>query len=186
MHSLNRILVNIKELLGDTTDMNRSEIINRVRDYAEQETECFYEDAYDWRETDTAGRWQSEYPENVLLGSEDPERLLEEIADCEAAQREERDNNLSMLGGYAFMPLNDLIPLLWTQSDTKSEKDEGFAVEMASYYIKNLAKLLSGEYFYNSLFYNTDEYTARISRDTHKKIQESPKDWAIVVFDQHF
>ena len=87
MHILNKILVNVKALLGDTADMDRCEVMNMVRDHAEQETDCFYEDAYDWRETDTAGQWAQTYPENVLLGSENPEQLREEIADAETAQK---------------------------------------------------------------------------------------------------
>lgn len=186
MHILNKILVNVKALLGDTADMDRSEVMNMVRDHAEQETDYFYEDAYDWRETDTAGRWAQTYPENVLLGSENPEQLREEIVDAETAQKEELDTSLKMLEGYARMPFNELVQTLWERRGSLPVDASSFAADMATYHIKKIAKLLSGEYFYDSFFYDANEYTARISPNTYKKIQENPGDWALVFFDQHF
>ena len=41
-----------------------------------------------------------------------------------------------------------------------------------------MAKLLDGEYFYDSCFYDTAEYTARLNEATIAKVQERPQDWA--------
>ena len=49
-----------------------------------------------------------------------------------------------------------------------------------------MAKLLDGEYFYDSYFYDTAKYTARLDETTMREIQEKPQDWALVFFDHHF
>ena len=55
MHALHRILVKLED---------EDETIDEIRSVAKSETEDYY-NAYDWRETDTAGRCESEYPCNV-------------------------------------------------------------------------------------------------------------------------
>lgn len=185
MHILNRILVNVEEALEGKCDIDRSEVISMVRNYAEQETDCFYAIAYDWRETDTAGRWAAQYPENVLLGSEDPDQLCKEIAAAEISQKERLDSCLKILEEYASMPFSELVQTIWTRH-VSLPVNATFAADMASTCFIIIAKLLTGEYFSNSLFYDTDKRTARINPYTYMKIQENPGDWALVFFDQHF
>lgn len=65
----------------------------------------------------------------------------------------------------------------------------GGTLIQASYYaflLKKTAKLSVGEYFYDSCFYDTAEYTARLNEATIAKVQEKPQDWALVFFDYHF
>ena len=53
MHTLHKILVRLhggNVPVADPED-DRSTKISAVRSYAESETECFYQDVYDWRET---------------------------------------------------------------------------------------------------------------------------------------
>lgn len=180
MHSLHKILVNIKEF----ADIERSELIAAVRSHAESETECFYESAYDWRETDCAGRWSKEYPENVMLGSEKPDQILKEVLQCRAWQEGELNMCFQQLGDLAKCSLLELKQKLWDQEE--QEPNERFPFNLAPYLLKNIGKILNGDYFYDSFFYNTEEYTAAISQNALEKIKAAPQEYALVFFDQHF
>ena len=79
MHILHRILVHLPGDVPASEGESRGEYLDRIRFYAETETEDFHEIAFDWRETATAGSWSDEHPENVLLGSENREKLLREL-----------------------------------------------------------------------------------------------------------
>ena len=72
MHILNRVLVRIYNGCNCLCDeiCSRDEAIRAARSWAETETEDYYPRVFDWRETDTAGGWKDQYPENVLLSKE--------------------------------------------------------------------------------------------------------------------
>ena len=180
MHSLHKVLVNIKEF----ADMERSELISAARSHAESATECFYESVYDWRETDCAGRWSSVYPENVMLGMENPDRIVEEIVQCRDAQEAELNMSIEQLGELAECSILELKQKLWNQVERKPDTE--FSFNLAPYLIKNIGKLLNGDYYYDSYFYNTEENTAAISQNTLENIMAAPQNYALVFFDQHF
>ena len=79
MHILHSILVHLPGDVPADEGESHEEYLERIRLYAEEETDKFYGAAYDWRETATAGGWAGEYPENVLLGSEDGKKLIREL-----------------------------------------------------------------------------------------------------------
>ena len=180
MHSLHKILINVKQF----GDLERDDLISEVRSYAESETDCFYETAYDWRETDCAGRWSDIYPENVMLGKEKPGQILKEVLQCRASQEEELDMCLQQLGSLAECSLVELKQKLWTSNSRKQSIDDG--TYLAPYLIKNIGKLLNGDYYYDSFFFDTSDFTAKISSKTIEEIKSAPQDWALVFFDQHF
>ena len=55
-----------------------------------------------------------------------------------------------------------------------------------TFQLKKMARLLDGEYFYDSYFYDTVKYTARLYETTMREVREKPQDWAPVFFDHHF
>ena len=89
MHILHRILVHLPGDVPASEGESRREYLERIRSYAETETEDFYEIAFDWHETATAGSWSDEHPENVLLGSEDRGKLLRELKKVRESQAQE-------------------------------------------------------------------------------------------------
>ena len=93
MHYLHKILVHI----SDVEVHEKNELIDAVRRYAENETEDAYGQAYDWRETDCAGRWSSEYPINVLFASDDVKRFVKELKDTMEVQKSEIQSCLAQL-----------------------------------------------------------------------------------------
>lgn len=180
MHSLHRILVSVKQF-GET---ERDDMISAVRSHAESVTESFYETAYDWRETDSAGRWSEIYPENVMLGSEYPERIVNEVITCKALQKSELEMCLWILKGLANCTLNELTQRLWRSDEEESVPSE--ADFIAPFLIKNIGKILDGDYFFDSYFYDTYHYTAHITKSTIDAIKQNPQDWAIAFFDYHY
>ena len=181
MHVLHRILVHIPDACN-VSGMEREEIIDSVRSQAESRTEEFADIVYDWRETETAGGWSEEYPENVLLGSESQERLIEELEEVRKFQCGEIEANLASFKERAGNSLTAAVNMM----QVSSEEQDGREVSMARYYLKKLAKLLCGEYNCDSGFYDTESYSARVDNGTLEKVRRKPEDWALVCFDYHY
>ena len=89
MHFLHKILVRIPDAVADRELYENDELIDAVRNYAENETESYYGQAYDWRETDSAGRWSARYPVNVLFADEDLDSFVHELEEAIQNQRQE-------------------------------------------------------------------------------------------------
>lgn len=182
MHILHSILVHLPGDVPADEGESREKYLERIRSYAEEETDEFYEVAYDWRETATAGGWADEYPENVLLGSEDGKKLIRELKRVQESQAQEIKCNMAQLVHCFGDQLSGIV------SGIQKGSVRGTPIQ-ASYYaflMKKMAKLLDGEYFYDSCFYDTAEYSARLNEATIAKVQERPQDWALVFFDYHF
>lgn len=167
MHILHRILVRV---VGNGT---REDIIDEARSRAESLTEDFYEQAFDWRVTDSAGRWEEEYPENVILSRENIERFKSELERCLLAQQKEIEYRLENICKTSS-DIRELVNLANTGKST------------FVYDLRCLAELLYGEYNCDSGFYNTEEYTAKITSSTIDAVKASPNDWALVMFDYHY
>ena len=180
MHSLHKILVRLNGghvPVADPED-SRSVKISAARSYAVSETECFYEDAYDWRETDTAGRWKADYPENVLLSAENLDRFLAELEECRKWQNADISYALQQLKDVGLNDLDTLVHTIQNSSDRM--------YYLAPYQLKCIGRLLDGEYFYGSHFYSTEGYTAKITESLIEEVKSSPDDWALVMFDLHY
>lgn len=90
MHYLHKILVYIPDVVSDRRDYEKTELLEAIRNHAENQTESYYEQAFDWRETGCAGRWSTEYPTNVLLAEDNPTRFVSELS----AAMEEQQNEI--------------------------------------------------------------------------------------------
>ena len=178
MHALHRILVNLEEIsiTQEYLQNNREEAIDKIKDYADSETQDFYGTVFDWRETEHAGRWSDEFPESVLLSSEKPELLLEQIQSCQKLQKEEINNNLKYIKQEAGENLTSIMEY------TSKEPIKSLGV---LYSLKTLANLLSGSYCFDSFFYDTDDWTSKINDSTFEKVKQSPEQWALVLCDYH-
>jgi hypothetical protein len=128
-----------------------------------------------------AGFEKSEYPENVLLGSEDGGMLLRELKEIQESQALEIEYCMDTLTKCFGDQLSGII------SGIQKGAMDGSPMQIShAFLLKKMAKLLDGEYFYDSYFYDTAKYTARLDESTMREIQEKPQDWALVFFDHHF
>ena len=85
MHVLHKILV-YKEEGFDVTELEQ-ERIDEARSLAEYDTEKYFEEVYDWRETETAGAWSDEYPKQVYFASDDIDWFINEIKEAVASRK---------------------------------------------------------------------------------------------------
>lgn len=184
MHCLHRILVYIPEVADDVKNTNKAELIDLIRSCAEERTEDYYEQVFDWRETDTAGRWEDMYPENVIFAKDNPEQFIKELTECLSLQKSEIESDFAQLKCTVGTDLEQIKEGLWNR---KSYDDkQGKCTNMTAYYLRNISKLLYGEYTFDSGFYNSHEYTARLYQSDIEEISKNPNDWALVMFDYHY
>lgn len=184
MHYLHRILVHIPSVTNSSTEtMCRTELLDNIRSYADHETEDYYQFAFDWRETDSAGRWSSEYPENVILAEDDVENFIQELLLVMEARNSEIQKCLAQLKNSVGTDLEKIIQGLQERKGLVDSKN-GFDC-MTPYYLYCIAAHLHGNYRCDSYFYNTHEYSSCLFQDDIDKIKENPKDWALVMFDYH-
>ena len=170
MHALHCILLKISP----------GQPINEIRYIAEEETECYYGRCYDWRETKTAGRWDTLYPENVILAKDDLDKFIKIL-------EETQDNIKAEIGYYLKILIgNDADLKLSELPDKLSIKNNNMSVKMKRYNLRKLAQLLDYQYCFESRFYNVEEYDSYISESTFNDIKNNPENWAIVMFDYHF
>lgn len=185
MHFLHKILVHIPSAIDVVEETPRAEILNAVTCYARNETECFYERAYDWREDDSAGRWSDEYPQQAYLASEDLEWFMKELDEIQREQKYEIDFALKNLQESMGTNVAEIATELWNRNSRNYDSTTG-ATDMSAYYLHVLAQFLYGEYRCDSCFYNTKEYTARLYQSDLDAIRGNPENWALVMFDYHY
>ena len=109
MHFLHKILVHIPSAITIEVDTTREDILSAVKYHAHSETECFYEQAYDWREDESAGRWENEYPQQAYLASEDLEWFINELEEIQKFQKGEIDMAFSQLSTTVGTDLKHII-----------------------------------------------------------------------------
>lgn len=187
MHILHKILVNIPSTPGTDRVDSREDLMEALRTYADDQTKDFYDDAFDYREVDTAGGWEDEYPENVILGSENAERLLNELQVSREAQYQELQFCLEALQHLADLSVKELAQELWLHKDEAANiQVDSHTWRRAPNLLVKIARLLNGNYFYYSCFYDTDAYTATVNQGTLDRVRQSPEEWALVLFDYHY
>lgn len=158
MHYLHRILVNISEL---REEKGRKPNAKEIRDFAEARTENYYGIAYDWRETDSAGRWKVLYPKQVYLASNNLEWFKNELNEVIAIQRNNLESAVEQLRSSCGTDLDKIIDSLWQFKNAWDRREDG-TNGMTAYYLAKIAQLLHGDYDADSCFYNTDTYLANL------------------------
>ena len=184
MHYLHRILVYIPDAVSDSDPFESEEdLISAVRDYAESATEEFCNVAFDWRETESAGRWSLNFPVNVLLGKNDPSKIISELSEVAGCQRAEIQYDLARLKETVGTDLESIVNTIGSMEEPYPENSG--LLFLAPYYLHCIAAHLHGEYRCDSHFYDTHDYTARLYPQKISSIKAEPVKWALVFFDCH-
>lgn len=182
MHALHRILVYIPDV-SMAECHTRLEKIQAIRAYAEDETESFTHTVFDWRETATAGGWSMDYGENVLLGSECPDKFEQELITVCDAQRSALDDAMNQLSTWKDGNIRQTANELWNlKAETASKNCPEY---IAPYLFLEIAQLVYGKYIFDSYFYNTTNGNSRVTEQLINDIKAAPGDWALVLFDCH-
>lgn len=137
MHYLHKILVYIPDALADADNCDLDETISAVRAYADSETEPYYGQAFDWRETETAGRWRNVYPENVLLAADDVDYFVEELENAKRNQCNEIDCCLAELKRTVGINLEEIINGILIRGSYEEELN-GFNFMTPYYFISQV------------------------------------------------
>lgn len=174
MHYLHKILVKVDP------EAVRKDKITEARDKAVSETGCFYEHVWDWRETDSAGRWAYEYPINVILAEDNVDFFIEQLQHCKKLQLDTVAEDMKNIGE------GDLFKMI-KESKFEEIYNRGlftpFGLDLWKFH--RIIDLLSGEYIPDSYFFNVEDRDSRITVELMETIKKSPKEYALVLFDQH-
>lgn len=181
MHYLHRILVNVAKLKEQEGHKPGKE---DIRYYAESITEDYYRQAFDWRETESAGRWQAEYPKQVYFASKDIEWFVNELKEVITIQKDNIDFAMEQLRATCGTDLDKIIESLWRFNDGFDNQEDG-TNDMIAYYLNKIAHTLHGNYEADSCFYNSDTYSARLYQSDIDEVIKKPQNWALVMFDYH-
>lgn len=173
MHCLHKILVHVPDYVENDESLDEQK--EEIRAAAEFGTEDFFEDVFDWRETDSAGRWQEEYPKQVYLASDDTDWFIKELLAVKSMQEGDIESCITQLRKTSGLDLEAI----------RKKIDEQGCGSMTAYYLLHLSKLLYGKYDFESGFYNLRDGTAKVSEEIIEEIKSKPKDWALVMFDYH-
>ena len=182
MHVLNKVLVYKEE--GFDFNAPEEERIDEARSIAENETEDYCGPVYDWRETDTAGRWSDEYPKQVYFAQDDIEWFIAEINEALNSQRLELNTYMKELKEKMGTDLEKVVSVL--MGDAQSSENNNTANGFLSFALLKIAKLVYGDYNCDSYIYSTADHTARIWPEDIEQIKQEPNKWAMVMFDYHF
>lgn len=181
MHLLHKLLVYIPDVVSTPERYTRKDLINEIRFYADINTEDFCPMVFHYRETENAGDWSTLYPTNVLLSKDDPARFLQELTAAAEQQQQEVQSNLSHLKKMLGTDLEEIISgLEKQQSGYRSPKT---CCRKTGDCLYQIAALLNGTYTFHSCFYNLNDRTARLYQDVLTEVENSPADWALVLFD---
>lgn len=150
MHYLHRILVYIPDICSVGKNYPGA-TKQQIRSYAKYQTECFDGHAFDWRETMTAGRWGYEYPENVLLAVDNPERFQQELQTAQSFQQKAMNQALKYLEDNDYLDLKKLAAAV--MEDAQDSPSTQHSLSMAAYYLGCFADLIKGTYLNCSVQY---------------------------------
>lgn len=179
MHCLHKILVYIPNIVGGSKNLDRNKQIDYIRDYAEAKTEQFADVVFDYRsENCSAGAYDDKYPVNVLFAADDIDRFVKELEEVAEHQKISLSVWLSLIKKDIGTDLTEIVNQLLT--------NEPDYLSSTGYQLFCVARLLYGEYTFESGFYNTEYYTSRIYPRDIELIRESPQDWALVMLDYSY
>jgi len=182
MHVLNKVLVYKEEGFDFTAP--EEERIDEARSIAENETEDYCGPVYDWRETDTAGRWADEYPKQVYFAQDDIEWFIAEINEAINSQKLELNTYMKELKEKVGTDLEKIVSML--MGDTQPADGNNSANGFLSFALLKIARLVYGDYNCDSYIYSTADNSARIYPEDIEHIKQEPNKWAMVMFDYHF
>ncbi len=178
MHYLHKILVHIPEC-GEAD--SKEELIENIRYRAESETEDYYNQVFDWRETESAGGWSDEYPNQVYFAEDNVEWFINEINQAIESQKRELDYHKKELGEFNLSEIIDKS----LKAHEEYDKNPDVVNEYRLYHLNRVSQLLYGTYISDSFIYDVENRSARVYPYRLDAIRENPKEWALVMFDYH-
>ena len=187
-HSIHAILVKIpyaaEAAEKNLSEMKKEEIKEMVIGYATEETECFSGWAFDYRallddEPVLFANDNWDMFEEVLLAIDSDQKnyAKETLEDLE---EEVETTDLSVI-------LNNLLLVNDRTASCDSVDSKTWRFDHLNHdalALVEIARLIHGDYYFESEFYDTSRRTALVPFIA--KLKENPADWALVQFDYHW
>lgn len=197
MHSTHAILVNIRYASDESnklhSEMTKEEIREMVINYATEETERFSDLAFDYRtlldeyyEEDEGEDYRS-----VIFASEDWTAFEEVLLSADRAQKGYAKHMLKYLEEQTgTLDIAQILSYLLLANDRSASQDNVDPdawrwdyLNQGSWALREIARLIHGDYYFESGFYDTSRRTALVP--FINKLKEKPEEWALVRFDYH-
>ena len=187
MHSIHAILVNITDAIRNDekkiTEMTKEELKERVINYAENHTDSFYGFAFDGRELLE--------DEPVLFASDNWDAFEEMLLAIDRDQKNYAKHMLGYLKEEAgSTDVSEILSNILLANDRTANREDVDSntwrfdfLNQGAWALGQIAKMIHGDYAFESEFYDTFRGTALIPFiDT---LKEKPEEWALVQFEYH-
>ena len=206
MNKLHAILVKL-----DNPSFNSEESRLYALEKAKEEIEYYQGSPYGWRANHNR-QWVDIYSDNVILGSNDKDKLIKELnkfkdrplkeaimclphvdnTELGWRTREEidKDPNISIAPsehisecGKYFSGIRHAKKLI--DEDTIRELWNEDQMSMRTWALGKIFSLIEGNYTFDSQFYSAPDLSSKITKSTYKDVCENTEDYALVIFDLH-
>ena len=167
MHFLAKILIN-EENLNKKDDQH-------ICYLAEEELDDFYDKAFDWRESD-AGRWEDEYPNNVLRASDNLEKIISILSEHITNRNAELSFHLESIKKQSNVNLDSVVNKFINNDDLCD----------TPYHLSVINSILLNEFGIDNHLLNTETGDATITKELFEEIKQNPENYALVLFDCHW
>lgn len=187
MHSIHAILVNITDAIRNDekkiTEMTKEELKERVINYAENHIDSFYGFVFDGRELLE--------DEPVLFASDNWDAFEEMLLAIDRDQKNYAKHMLGYLKEEAgSTDVSEILSNLLLANDRTANREDVDSntwrfdfLNQGAWALGQIAKMIHGDYNFESEFYDTFRGTALVPFiDT---LKEKPEEWALVQFDYH-
>jgi hypothetical protein len=214
MHALHAILVCIDDAARESWDIE--DLKHHARVVAMSATEDYAGRVFDWRTEEHAGRFSDEFPgQGVVLGKEEPERLVELVKTYSRKPLEKAlyylNHAITRPGWYpkeeitakglrvldetpvyapdgrAFFQAGRALTQLQIDSDFLLRAWEGDADALNTLWcLRQALTLIGDEYTFDSHFYSVPDGSPKLSTETFVDLTEHPEYYALVFSDYHY
>jgi hypothetical protein len=137
----------------------------------------------DWNEV--GGRWEHELPDNALRYSDNPTKFNELVAKYKQYTDNKFNEYVTELGEVSVRDLVTNPKYRYRPPASTNESDEDFRNRFALHTAKQLLKLANGEFFYDTHFFDLDEYSTSPDQ-LNERIKANPERQFVVICDYHF
>ena len=178
MHVLFRLLYHIdKDINSEFNELSKEQYIESIKFDALQDFDHYYADAICDYHSEDAGGWSNEYPQNVIIGAYEPERLISELKSTKAFQEKEYKEAITTLKNSG---INTDIENLWDiiQMSSDSRPKVLWPITHIGLYLSQRPDIWLG--FLDLLF-----ASSLVTDNTIIEATDHPEQFAMIIIDCH-
>lgn len=183
MHKLHCILVELPEEFQkeSLSPAEIQEAAQAARGTAMEKTKIFEGSVFFWRSEQDAGYWKDEFPgTGVVLGTTSRKSFLKLLHEWYLKPLKKAKECIDII---KFLPrepklTKQMLTDLWHERLTDS-----FVV---TFKMLEALKLANGDYLFSSSFYSVPDNSAKMTKETKRRVQKNTGNFALVFSDYQF